>query len=121
MKGIELPVNVLVIIAVAVLVMLALVAMYMAGTQGAGPMAALAAKNTACGQLLNQQCDVNPNTLSVNYDANANGQIKFVNDASGDNLQVLCNKNFGCESKGAWGSAEQIKCCKQACGCSNIG
>jgi len=135
MKGIELPVNVLVIIAVAVLVMLALVAMYMAGMLGWGPGAVQSAKTAACGQLMNVNCNENPENFNVNYDATGDGRIVGGRLSTNDNLQVLCNMNLGCKLKpqppatdnlASWVTGDPFNdgqriCCKQQCGCANIG
>ncbi len=116
MKGIELPVNMLVIIAIAVLVLLGLVGMYMAGMLGGGPpMTIQAAKAAACAQMMNEQCNRNPADYHVNYDANGDTKVD-----SKDNLQLLCNNNLGCGSEAT--DNAKLVCCKQrVCGCTNIG
>jgi hypothetical protein len=72
-KGIELPVNVLVIIVIAVLVLLALGAVLAMGTSALAPIQVLftrtnACSQYACGQITADQVDVN---------------INFGNDAAG--------------------------------------
>ncbi|MFQ6009544.1 MAG: hypothetical protein ACE5J7_00250 [Candidatus Aenigmatarchaeota archaeon] len=68
MKGIELPVNVLVIIAVAVLVMLGLVAIYFANPGDV--LAKSAATNEACGELQQKGCrEGNLNNIPFGYGA----------------------------------------------------
>lgn len=65
MKGIELPVNVLVIIAVAVLVMLGLVAIYFANPSNV--LAEASARNIACSELQQRGCDISTSTIPFDY------------------------------------------------------
>ena len=65
MKGIELPVNVLVIIAVAVLVMLGLIAIYFANPSSV--LAESSAKNKACSELQQRGCDASTINVPFNY------------------------------------------------------
>ncbi|MBU5557873.1 MAG: hypothetical protein KQA33_02240, partial [Candidatus Aenigmarchaeota archaeon] len=51
-KGIELPVNILVVIAIAVIVLLAMVALFMGGFKPAGAMSAEAAWTEGCRQVI---------------------------------------------------------------------
>ena len=129
MKGVELPINLLVIITIAVIVLLGLIAMY---TLGIGPFTQSvgleAVKNTACAALQRDGCMYSPSEYSVNFDANGDDFV-CTKDTDGfdadtkqcivgqgnaqttypmDNLQILCSKYFNADSE-----AE----CKRICGC----
>ena len=65
MKGIELPVNVLVIIAVAVLVMLGLVAIYFANPGNV--LAENSARISACSDLQQRGCDISTSSIPFGY------------------------------------------------------
>ena len=55
MKGIELPINILVIVAIAVIVLLGMVALYFAGwTPFSSSLSYQSVKNTACEQLVRE-------------------------------------------------------------------
>ena len=76
MKGIELPVNVLVIIAIAVLVLLGLVALYVASLQGIGPLAVMTAKGSACSELINRVCETtDPENIYLGVDITVDGKV----------------------------------------------
>lgn len=75
MKGMELPINILVLVAIAVIVLIGLIAMY---TMGIGPFAGnigiQSALNSGCSALQREDnCGVNPNTIEVCFDANKDG------------------------------------------------
>ena len=69
MKGIELPINILVIIAVAIIVLLGVIALfYSAWFPGVAPVGSQSAITAACGQASRQGCSVAvPADLSVSY------------------------------------------------------
>ncbi len=110
-KGIELPINTLVVVAIAVIILLAVAAFFMGvWTPSAGGMQALAAKNRACGQLMNIGCNdaTESDMRSINFD--------FDYDNSGttadDNLYGYCKYSYPSLSGG-----ELLKSCKKMCGC----
>lgn len=110
-KGIELPINVLVVVAVAVIVLIGMVALYMAGffpfQKGIGSDAA---KNAACNKLLRQNnCAIDTNTIKVNFDADNDGVI----GGGGDTLENLCINYYGCTGS----DTDKEICCKKLCGC----
>jgi hypothetical protein len=127
MKGIELPINVLIIIAVAVIVLIAIIAMfYPAWTGGSSTMTIEGAKSNAC-QILTEskKCSVATSTIGVvGFDANkdANHAIETQLDAAvsaGDTLSALCDNYYQINAVTA-GTASQAEIrCKQLCGCSS--
>jgi hypothetical protein len=56
MKGLELPVNILVIIIIAIIVLLALVALFLGGYTGVSVIDAAGAKGKACSVVINSGC-----------------------------------------------------------------
>jgi len=61
------PVNTLVVIAIAVLVMLGLIAMYMAGTGPFSIVVEMSAKGSACNELNSLRCDVSLDSVELDY------------------------------------------------------
>ena len=97
MKGVELPINVLVIVAIAIVVLLGLVGLFLAGFLGGSTTFTVAqAKNNACAQLVQRGC-ATTSTLDVpaGYDVDGNGVITFNSSATGENLQYFCQQKFG--------------------------
>ena len=95
-KAIALPINILVIVAVATVVMLGLVGVYGVGYNPfSSAMGAESAKNNACRQLVFGGCKANTSDIKVNY-------------SSATNLFDLCKNVFGRSDE---------KSCKQLCGC----
>lgn len=120
MKGIELPINVLIIVAVALVVLLGLIAIYFSGFGPfTGAMTLESAKNEACRELVQERrCNTNTNNIAIDgFDADGDGT-----EDSGttwnwaapscsiytDNLASLCY----CVYK-----FTQETQCKQMCGC----
>jgi hypothetical protein len=68
-KGIELPINILVVVAVAVIVLLGVVALFFSGWfSGTAPMSIEAAKSQACNIASRQGCAVaDPTAIAVSY------------------------------------------------------
>jgi hypothetical protein len=132
MKGIELPVNALIIISIALLVLLGIVALWMSGWgTGAQGVTVEAAKAAGCGALLRDSrgcAAVLPsgiyfdgnNATVPKFDVNKDGKIcpagpdgiEGTTDdcAPADSLQFLCSTYYG---TGATASA-----CRQVCGCT---
>jgi len=103
-KAFVLPVNVLVIVAVATIASLGLIGVYGVGynpfSMGIGLESV---KNTGCRKLVMGGCKVNASDILLNYDVNKDG----LNDTR-DNLLELCKRYFGRNDE---------KSCKQMCGC----
>ncbi|MEM5804484.1 MAG: hypothetical protein QXU82_01405 [Candidatus Aenigmatarchaeota archaeon] len=97
-KGIELPVNVLVIIAVAVLVMLGLIAIYFANPGNV--LAENSARNAACSELQSRGCDSNTANIPFKYLNYTNlynyCQSKCKDYATDARNQDLCCKTVVC-------------------------
>lgn len=105
MRGIELPINLIVIIVLAVLTLVAVIALYMSGWLGpALGVGVESVKISACRELINRGCG-DPAEISVDFDADRNGSID-----DGDTLQLLCETFYGCDNG-------DTSCCKQICGC----
>jgi hypothetical protein len=102
MKGVALPIEVLVIVVVAVIVLLGIIAVFFTGWSPFASTAGVESiKNNACRQLvLGKNCGVNPDQISVSDLTNIN------------NLQELCDTYYG-----SGGSPEA---CKNVCGCVGI-
>jgi hypothetical protein len=119
MKGIELPINALIIITVAVLVLLGIVALWMSGWgSGSQGVTIEAAKAVGCSALLRDSagCTAVDPALIIFDGANAfRHVVKFDADGDGtpgealeDNLQNLCNRYYGTSTAGD---------CRKVCGC----
>ena len=109
-KGIELPINVLVIIAVAVIVLLGIIALYFGGFIGpAGAMSSEGAKVKYCGVLMKDLhgCStVDPDTILItDFDANDDGTCCDAND------------NLGALTRTFYGATDAISS-RAVCGCS---
>jgi len=126
MKGISLPINVLVIVAIAIVVLLGLVAMYFTGF---GPFTTAVGlegvKNSACRVLVQEKrCAVHPSIIEIDgFDADkdgsndpaAGGAANCNDPADGtthDNLWSLCVCYYGIDQSVS-GTVE----CKQLCAC----
>jgi len=137
MKGVELPINILVIVAIAVIVLLGMVLLYYTGFSPFSSVAGVeGTKNDAC-RVLAQERNCVGATSSIlfdgnmlrQFDANKNNAMAAVNvfdftasDAdrcgtaakvasSSDNLAALCSCYYGI--KGATGENK----CKALCSC----
>jgi len=104
MKGVELPINVMVIVAIAIIILLSIVALYFIGWSPFSGFVSLATlKNTGC------------SNFSFNYKCGAGGattdDIKFgKNSYNVDNLTALCVAYFNVSSGDTAG-------CAAVCGC----
>jgi len=121
MKGLELPINLLVVVAVAIIVLLGVIGLFLAGFFGGGQNLQLTtAKNSACSILIQSGCQVT-NTLDipVDFDADNNESITFDNKVTdpdgtgprgpGDNLFILCQNYFS--------AITDANCKKNVCNC----
>jgi hypothetical protein len=130
MKGVELPINTMVIVVIAVIILLALIAMYFSGF---GPFSKTVGlegvRGDACRRLVQENgCRVTTNTIEIdNFDANRNNAMNPGNTALGanfwttttcpgtpvtvpeDNLAALCRCYYGLDSESA---------CRGLCGCA---
>jgi hypothetical protein len=106
MKGVELPINILVVVAIAVIVLLGLIAMYFIGfTPFSTSISIEGVKNAACGELVRKGCDDLTNTiLTPGFSSDGNTVI----DEATDNLDTLCENFYNRTSETD---------CKQLCGC----
>ncbi len=126
MKGVELPINILVIVAVAVVVLLGLVALYFVGWSPFPKTVGLeSVKNDACRVLVQEKrCSGNTWTIQIaNYDADGDGQndggTRYTGNC-GDVAQVLDDNLFSlCKCVyGYTGTYNVIDgSCKKMCGC----
>lgn len=113
-KGIELPVNVLVIIAIAVLVLLGLVVIFSFAIGGASPIQVMLEKGPACQKYgapnnCGGEGTVDFNSITINIDANHNGE-------KDDKIFDLCEVDNGCTKEQA--AAKDADALKKWCGCT---
>ena len=102
MKGIELPINILVIVAIAVIVLLGMVALYFAGwTPFSNSLSYQSVKNDACEELVRTGCG---DTTAINL-GNFNADD---DDTDVDTLQELCENYYNADDQVA---------CRNVCGC----
>jgi hypothetical protein len=104
MKGIELPVNVLVIIAVAVLVMLGLIAIYFANPSSV--LVENSAKNKACSELQSRGCDSNTAGIPFSYLNYTN--LKNYCDTKCTDYKDAYNKDLCCKVRVCVGSCPNL-------------
>jgi len=120
MKAMELPINVIIIIALALIVLLSITALYFSGwLPGAQTISLESVKNTACRELsTNCNNDVNLITIS-NFDADADGTVDpgigigDCNDLGGtseDNLYMLCKCHYNADENE----------CRDVCMCKGL-
>jgi hypothetical protein len=108
MKGVELPVNVLIIVVLALIVLLAIIALFF-GVWNPTQITAEAAKNSACYTLLSTGCEDPERIATDNFDANNDGVVNEY-----DTLQELCENYYGIDPS----SPDRINDCKKiVCRC----
>jgi hypothetical protein len=111
MKGIELPINVLVIIVIAVIVLLGLIAVYFTGwTPFAQTAGVDAVKNAGC-RMVVYNCSIDLKTIL--FDGTMAGLPTFDVTGEGvfdsnDNMEQLCLIHFDADSRQ----------CAKICGCT---
>lgn len=105
MKAIELPINTLVLIVIAIIVLLGIIAISSSVNSQGGSVALLqTAKDSACIKLRIASCDSDTSRISVkDIDVGGDGAA----NSEDDNLLALCSK-FGANTESA---------CKELCGC----
>jgi hypothetical protein len=126
LKGVELPVNALIIVIIGIVVLLALVALFFGVyNPGRGSMELDAVKNSACSTFVSMGCVSPKEVLTNNFDADKDGVIKpqpnqpvGLEDCSvpngggpGDNLYMLCKCWYGAD----------FNACRSVCMCGNRG
>jgi uncharacterized membrane protein len=106
MKGMELPVNTLIIVVIALVILLAILALFFGVWPSVQGVSLEAAKNNACQILTSTGCTADPITIKVNdFDADKDGNYGTAETgttwtwgnscdpsraADGDNLAALC-------------------------------
>ncbi len=127
MKGVELPLNVMVVIAVVLLVLLGVLSLWMGGWGGQAFNVDLErVRSEACAELIRRGCaDTSITDIWIyDFDADQDGVVGDAGDwfvicgqappgVPGDNLAQLCRCWYGIPS---WGSTLQREC-KKLCGC----
>jgi hypothetical protein len=126
LKGLELPVNTMIVVVVCLIVLLAIVALfYGTWNSGKGALSQEAAKNSACQALVAMSCNADPSSISVrDFDADRDGNLNTVgnlkgacNSAQGDTLYMLCKCWYGI-SEVLYPTPEQFNDqCKSVCMC----
>lgn len=112
MKGLELPVNILVVIAVAVIVLLGITALYLAGFTPFGTsISTQSAWNAACQNVV-ASCSYYDTTDRLNDIVTI---IDADGDGSNDDLMQLCQFLH----KNATPTSNEAANCRRACGCPN--
>jgi hypothetical protein len=129
MKGLEMPVNTLVVIAIAVLVMLGMIAMYMAGSGGGTIIAETAAKSSACNDLVQRGCaDANIDTVSIDWaqygSLGAYCEAKYIEAFINDETKVKTEDETDANGNDVFGVADtadmDLYCRTVICGCPGI-
>jgi len=124
MKGIELPINVLIIVAVAIIVLIALVAMFYPNFRNSSiTVNSDIYKNTACQIMIDRGCEPDAKSIRIEgFDADKDGQQDDGTDwtfgtatttncgttSGNDNLASLCECYYSIKAPSA---------CKALCGC----
>jgi hypothetical protein len=113
LRGVELPINVIIIIVICLIVLLAIVALFFGvWNPGKGTLTLEAAKNNACQMLVSMGCNQYPESISISdFDADKSdsGGCSFGGSSvSGDNLDSLCK---------CWYNLNSESCKTTLCGC----
>jgi hypothetical protein len=131
MKGLELPINVLIIVAIAIIVLIAVVAMFYPNFKNSSiTVNTDIYKSQACQIMIDRGCTPSPKEISIpNFDANKDGEQAGsptwtfgeggstcgASSNGGDNLASLCACYYSIGLKGT--DDEGISACKRFCGC----
>jgi len=129
MKGVELPINALIIIVLAIIVLVAIIALFYTGIKPPqNTLSAQAALDRACMKLHSYNCQVSwLGDISVDdFDADADGKLDLKNLVGGsdscgttfpfdvgDNLPMLCC----CYFQICYGTPNWEEDCKKLCQC----
>ena len=109
MKGLELPINVMIILVLGMIILIVVVALvYGAYRPSIGSVDLTTAKNNACQMLVSLGCErTSPGYVLIpNFDANGDGEIN-----EEDTLMSLCEEKYGIETD------DESGCKTQVCGC----
>lgn len=139
MKGLELPINALVIIVIVLVVLLAVVAMFFGGfTPASGSTSLQSATTATCMRVNPMYCDYTQGNNRIfasrvpvyDFDANNNNIMNehtpdsnYATSIGDDNLEMLCIIYYGCQYGGSGGPTDPAwvawyNCClKTVCGC----
>jgi hypothetical protein len=127
MKGIELPINVLIIVAVAIIVLIALVAMFYPNFKSSSTVVnSDIYKSSACQIMIDRKCTPSPSDITIaNFDADKNGKqdsgsgwtfstattslCAKATNTNKDNLASLCDCYYSITNENS---------CKALCGCT---
>jgi len=123
MKGLELPINTLIIIVLAMVILLAILAMlYGVWTPGSAGLTLESAKNSACQMLMSTGCRDASMIMVYNFDADRDGEFDpgegggNCNDPSDptaqDNLYTLC--------KCWYSEPNEQNCREEICNCPKV-
>ena len=107
MKGLDLPVNTLVIIIVCVLVLLAVIVLFLGGWTGVGVIDKSTALGKACLTVTNNGCKTDALDKNVCADILCRKKVDLDNNGSPDTVMEICNANGITDSNG----------CLSRCGC----
>jgi len=122
-KGIELPINILVIIAVAVIVLLGIIALYFSGFVGpAGTMTSEGSKVKYCGVIMKNVAGcstVDPASVTISdYDANKDGiLVAGIRVAAGVCPVAATDDNFEMLARCYYGATDKATA-RKVCGCT---
>ena len=126
MKGVELPLNTIVIIAIVLLVLLGVLSLWTGGWGGQAlgvDIESVRAK--ACAELIRRGCDTSPAYIWIyDFDADKDGVVGDVGNwhvvcgqsppgVPGDNLLQLCRCWYGFDML----DPDLFRKCKELCGC----
>jgi hypothetical protein len=125
MKGLDLPINILIIIAIAIIVLIAVVGMFYGPfSSGTGTVSLDIVKSTACKTELNLNCNTHPAYIVIrDFDADKDGRLDpdvlggpicGGDGAICDNFHALCVHYYGYVN--SWADGE--KCRRELCGCT---
>ena len=112
MKGIELPINILVIVAVAIIVLLGVVALfYSSWFTGTGPVTSQSAVSKACSIATRMGCAADPATVYMTDDGTASGKIVYKTYTT---LDDFCIGEY--QAAPSTSTTTNQNCLKLACG-----
>jgi hypothetical protein len=132
-KGVELPINVIVIVVICLVVLLAIIALFFGvWTPGKTSITLEAAKSNACQMLVSMSCNSYSQDISIrDFDANKNGNLSDAGNPSiiaDTNGNWNYNDNCGSGVKSGDNLASLCICyynrqndndCKNLCGCTS--
>ena len=126
MKGLELPINVLILIAIAVIVLLAVIVLFFGGFGGpAGTVTLSTVTSTACADWRNRNFPDARTISTSSFDANKDGSLDSGADCTGctqvanngDNLEMLGECYYGTGTcLGSIGDANEQAIKTRVCG-----